>query len=195
MLLQSHRYGLSGIALVLLLCACGDSRTSVEPELSPRFSESVGVLSEEATWLARYSDGPPQLQVGLALALIGPRGGSLRLGGFEIIVPPGAVDALTTFSIYLPLRVPLASELVMAEFGPHNRTFRQPVTIRAPYDGTTADSETGSRILWWTGAGWQPYPTRLLEDGRLETTTTHFSEWGVEQPSRGITTAGGRPYR
>lgn len=194
MYLQSNRRGLTALALALLLSACGDTETAIEPRVSPRFSESIELHPEEAAQLARYTAGPPQLLSGLALGMIGPRGGSVRLAGFEIIVPPGAVDRLTTFTIYLPVRIPDAAELVMAEFGPHNRIFRQPITIRAPHDGTTAQTDEGTRILWWDGDAWVGYPTRLLDDGRLETMTTHFSEWGVEA-SRGITTAGGRPHR
>lgn len=192
MFLQSNRPGLTALALALMLGACADTQTAVEPDVTPRFSESVDSRPNEAAQVAKYSGAAPQS--GFAMRMIGPRGGSLSLGEFEIVVPPGAVEAPTAFSIYLPLLVPGAADLVMAEFGPHGRTFRVPVTIRAPHRGTTAETDVGSRILWWTGSSWMPYPTRLLEDGRLETTTTHFSEWGTEE-SRGITTAGGRPHR
>lgn len=194
MFVQSNRHGLPALAfaLALVLSACGDTQTAVEPRISPRFSESVDARPNEAAQVAKYSGNLPQS--GFAMTMIGPRGGSLRLGEFEIVVPAGAVDAPTAFTIHLPLNVPGAAALAMAEFGPHGRNFKVPVTIRAPHLGTTAEADTGSRILWWTGSSWVPYPTRLREDGRLETTTTHFSEWGTEE-SRGITTAGGRPYR
>jgi len=191
---QSNRRGPTALALALLLSACGEMDRTVAPQVAPRFSESVDLQSEEAARLARYSANAPALQAGFAMTMIGPRGGSLRLAGFEIVVPAGAVDRLTAFTIYLPLRGSDAAGLVMAEFGPHGRTFSVPVTIRAPHRGTTAESDDGTRILWWTGETWSAYPTRLLADDRLETTTTHFSEWGVEA-SRGITTAGGRPHR
>ena len=139
--------------------------------------------------IARYQSGAPAVQFAWVKAWIGPKGGSAQLLDFEIVVPPGAVTKSTLFEIRLPMDR-TGAERAMAEFRPHNVTFAVPVTIRLPYRGTTAESST-SRVLWWSGTQWEPFSTTVREDGRIETTTTHFSTYGTEEPSRGITPAGG----
>jgi hypothetical protein len=156
----------------------------VAPVTAPQFSAGSSKLDQ----LARYHSGPMQVAIGLARKMIGPEGGHLALGDFEIIVPPGAVDKATIFSIRLPVD-PHASEFVRAIFGPH-QTFDAPVTIRLPLRGTTAEN-TAARVLWWSGAEWEPYPTNPTADGRIETETWHFSEFGTEDPSKGIILIGG----
>jgi hypothetical protein len=138
--------------------------------------------------LARYRTGPRQITIGLALATIGPGGGSIALGGFEVIVPPGAVSKATRFSIRLPVD-PRNSGVVRAHFGP-SMTFAVPVTIRLPLRGTTAEGTT-ARVLWWSGTEWVAYPSVATADGRIETQTAHFSEYGTEDPSKGTILVGG----
>jgi hypothetical protein len=173
--------------LVLLLAlgvlSCGDT-TPVEPTAGPQFSLESGKLDQ----LARYRSGALQINIGLALKTIGPQGGRIALGGFEVMVPPGAVAKNTLFSIRLPID-PHASEFVRAQFGPH-QDFAVPVIIRLPLRGTTAEN-TDARVLWWNGTDWEPYPTTPTSDGRIETVTSHFSEFGTEDPSKGIILIGG----
>lgn len=171
------------LLLGLTLLSCGDD-SPTEPAAAPQFSLESDKLSQ----LARYRTGALQINIGLALKTIGPLGGRLALGGFEVIVPPGAVDKGTLFSIRLPID-PHASEFVRAQFGPH-QNFKAPVTIRLPLRGTTAE-DTNAHVLWWNGTDWIPYPTTVTADGRIETRTWHFSEFGTEDPSRGIILIGG----
>ena len=87
---------------------------------------------------------------------------------------------------------PQSPEYVRAHFGP-SREFLVPVTIRLPFKGTTAEADGAPRILWWNETEWVPFETRLTEDGRVETQTSHFSEYGLEQlVSKGII-LGNRP--
>ncbi len=129
-----------------------------------------------------------QLTLGLALKTIGPQGGRIALRDFEVIVPPGAVKYYTLFWIRLPIDFH-GSEFVRAQFGPH-QSFAAPLTIRLPLRGTTAENSQ-ARVLWWNGTEWVAYPTTSTDDGRIETTTTHFSEFGTEDPSKGIILVGG----
>ena len=110
---------------------------------------------------------------------------------FEIEVPAGAVSSWTIFSIKLPLSL-TSMNRAFAEFGPHRVRFAVPVRLRMPYSGTSAEGKVPS-IVWWNGRQWVRYPARLLPDGRIETTTDHFSEWGTEEyfAAPGITPVGG----
>lgn len=184
-------YGLTRRSAVTLLftalfaSACGDAEapSSIEP---PQFS----VGSADMQQIARYEAGAPQITIAWAMAWIGPAGGSVRLLDFEIVVPPGAVSSVTRFGIRLPVD-PQQSEHAVAEFLPHNVRFREPVTLRLPYHGTTAQDSGTPHVVWWSGSAWEQFTTRVLEDGRIETQTSHFSLYGTEEPSRGITPLGG----
>jgi hypothetical protein len=168
----------------VLLASCVD-QSAVEPVARPQFS----TIAYKFDKLAQYQVSPSQFISGLAWRIIGPAGGSLSLAGFEVVVPPGAVSFPTLFTIHLPLDLNSA-EFVRAQFGPH-RQFNVPVTIRLPLEGTTAD-ETSARVLWWNGYDWEPFPTTLTGDGRIETKTSHFSEYGTEAPlQKGIILVGG----
>jgi hypothetical protein len=169
--------------MALLSASCGDGGSLMEA--GPQFSSGS---SPDVSYVARYSDGAPSITVAWAMAWIGPEGGSLRILDFEVVVPAGAVSSRTRFGIRLPVD-PHQADRAMAEFTPHNVTFSKPVTLRLPYRGTTAEY-AASRILWWNGSAWVPFTTEL-KDGRLETTTTHFSTYGTEEPRRGITPLGG----
>jgi hypothetical protein len=118
---------------------------------------------------------------------IGPAGGSLRVGDFEIVVPAGAVDREIMFRIRRPVD-PRAAERAYAEFSPH-MTFAKPVTIRLPRAST--DAEGAPEAVWWSGTSWVPLETRQTEDGRIETVVDHFSYYGTARRAKGLTTLGG----
>ena len=171
------------LMLALSVASCGD-QAPTEPARERQFSAAARSLDQ----LARYRTHPPQITIGFAMKFIGPQGGRLSLADFEVIVPPGAVSKFTLFSIRIPVEITTA-EFVRAEFGPHQE-FDVPVTIRLPLRGTTAEN-TPAHVLWWNGYGWEPFPTTLTDDGRIETQTSHFSEFGTEDPSKGIILIGG----
>ena len=120
----------------------------------------------------------PQITIAWAKAWIGPAGGRLDFQGFTIVVPAGAVDKVTLFSIKLPVD-PNGSERVVAEFGPHNVAFRQPITIGFPYRGTSIEGTSGSHVVWWDN-GWVDMGGQVSADGtQIFTQTPHFSEYGT----------------
>jgi hypothetical protein len=173
------------LPLLAAVTSCADD-APVEPLARPQFNLESSKLEK----LARYQAGPLRITIGLALKTIGPEGGSISLGGFEVIVPAGAVTRPTRFSIRLPID-PHNSEFVRAEFGPH-QNFAVPVTVRLPLKGTTSEDYTGARVLWWDGSDWIPFETVLTADGRIETKTSHFSEYGTEDAGyKGLILVGG----
>jgi len=119
---------------------------------------------------------------------IGPAGGTVRAGDYQIIVPPGAVDRSSVFHIKLPNGGGRGGR-VYAEFT-SSRPFTKPVTIILPQDITNASPS--SSILWWNDGSleWEVMPTVPTGDGRLQTTTTHFSIYGVSR-GRGWIDLGG----
>jgi hypothetical protein len=140
--------------------------------------------------LARFKV-KPQVTIAWAKAWIGPEGGRVDFVGFTIIVPAGAVDKVTMFTIRLPVD-PQGSEHVVAEFGPHNTQFAKPLTIGFPYRGTTVEGDGSASVVWWND-GWVPMGGTVSADGsQIFTTTTHFSEFGTASyRGGGITASGG----
>ena len=176
----------AAIALPILATACSDTPTAPLDRPQAGLTSSDGGLGK----VARYKTNVPGIGTTTG-RLIGPLGGTVSVGGFEIKVPAGAVDAPTWFTITLPSDVK-RWDRVIAEFGPHGMQFGVPVTITLPYRGTSSeDAAAAPHVLWNNGLDWVPLPSWLTNDGRIQTQTIHFSEYGTEDPGRGITTAGG----
>ena len=174
----------SVLAAAALVVGCGQADGPMAPDGAPQASASGPSVKA----LARYSGGPPSITVAWAKKWIGPEGGTLSWMGFSVVVPAGAVDKVTQFSIRLPVD-PKNNEYVMAEFGPHGQKFAVPVTLHLPLAGTTSEG-TAANVLWWNGSSWEVMPTTQV-DGHLEAPTTHFSTYGTEDTQRGYTLAGG----
>jgi hypothetical protein len=123
-------------------------------------------------------------------ALIGPAGGHVRLGDFEIIVPARAVSQETVFSIKLPPANRRA--LAVAEFAPHNVRFNVPVTVILPFRNVRGTRDD-ARVMWWSTKRerWIALPTQRTADGRISAQTKHLSFWASGDESGGLTTAGG----
>ena len=159
-------------------CAVGsESGTQTDGEPPP----------EDLCSVARYLPDAPRPGRAINGATIGPEGGSIRLGDFEIIVPAGAVSTPTYFSIKMP-PPGKAADHAFAEFQPHNVTFAVPVTIRLPR--ATTESEAGAPITWWQQSTktWIDQQTVEVGDGRIEAAVDHFSYYATR---RGVTIAGG----
>lgn len=132
----------------------------------------------------------PQITIAWAKAWIGPAGGRIDFQGFTIVVPAGAVDKVTQFSIRLPVD-PTGSERVVAEFEPHNVPFAVPVTIGFPYRGTTIEGNTAAHVVWWDD-GWVNMGGTVSADGsQIFTQTPHFSEYGTTSERGGMSVSGG----
>jgi hypothetical protein len=181
-----NRLALVGaVVLAVHVTACSD--VPVAPQSVPRFSATT---DGKVTKLAKYEKSRRPIQT-FAMQTIGPAGGTVSLGSFEIVVPAGALSQPTSLTIALPSDAKLAG-YVVAEFGPHGIKFDLPVTIKLPFAGTTADSNLKMHVLWYDGSQWTPLPSSVTTDGRIQADTDHFSEYGTEEdPSRGITLAGG----
>ena len=180
------------LRIILIAVVAAGGGCNVDDQVSASIVPQYTSTDEKLYALARYQSGPLKITVAFAAKTIGPEGGSISILGFEAVVPPGAVAKATRFTIRLPID-PQNSEYVRAEFGPHGQVFAVPVTLRLPLAGTTSEGNE-ARVLWWDGATWQPFQTVLLADGRIETKTSHFSEYGTEdtQTSKGII-LGNRP--
>jgi hypothetical protein len=171
------------VALPLLLAACENA--PVAPQMRRQYSaENNGDLAK----VAKFRVALPN-EANFASQLIGPTGGSISLAGFSVTVPAGAVTQPTLFTITLPTD-PRALKSVMASFGPHGMTFNVPVTLTLPYVGTTAEGGAGIHVLWFDGSDWVALPTDRTSDGRIQTRTNHFSDYGTEEQDstgRGVT--------
>jgi hypothetical protein len=187
--------------LVTLSAACSDVGTPVSPRAAGPAALTRGTATTTSTstttapteslaQLARFRV-KPQVTIAWAKAWIGPAGGRIDFVGFTLIVPPGAVDKTTMFTIRLPVD-PQGSEHVVAEFGPHNTQFAQPVTIGFPYRGTTVEGDASASVVWWND-GWVNMGGTVSADGsQIFTTTSHFSEFGTASyRGGGLTLSGG----
>ena len=171
-------------ALPIFALAC--SETPVAPDVRPQSALSDGGLSK----VARYKSNIPRSGTTVG-RWIGPQGGTVSLAGFELSVPANAVPVPTLFTITVPWDARKA-ERVIADFGPSGMQFDVPVTITLPFLGTSSeDASLPSHVLWNNGIDWVSLPSWLTSDCRIQTQTNHFSEYGTEDPGRGITTAGG----
>lgn len=175
------------LASITLGCTAADAPTAAVPQGSAAFA--VGGDAPDLSVLARFKT-KPQITIAWAKAWIGPAGGRIDFVGFTVIVPAGAVDKVTMFTIKLPVD-PKGSEHVVAEFGPHNTTFAVPLTIGFPYRGTTLEGDASGTVVWWNN-GWVPMGGTVSADGsQIFTTTSHFSTYGTATRAGVITASGG----
>jgi hypothetical protein len=158
-------------------CADRDVPTALAPSAADAPALSETAVTPDLLPIARYRQRPA-VTIAWAKKWIGPEGGRLDFQGFAIDVPPGAVNQVTMFSIRLPVS-PQSEEHVVAEFGPHNRSFAVPVTIELPLRGTSIESSPMKRIVWWNN-GWVNMGGAPTADGaRLQTQTDHFSTYAT----------------
>lgn len=173
---------LPALTLLALSAApgCADRELPVGTAPSPTAaapSLSQGGSSPDLSRVATYRQRP-SVTIAWAKKWIGPDGGRLDFQGFAIVVPAGAVDRVTQFSISMPVD-PHGSERVLAEFGPHNQLFARPVTIELPFRGTSIEASATPTIVWWNDA-WVNMGASLTSDGlRLKTQTNHFSTYAT----------------
>ena len=183
-------------ALVFVTLGCTDAGTPVHP--APGEAAALRTQSTTESFastsavdiLARFNQ-KPQITIAWAKKWIGPAGGRLDFQGFTVVVPAGAVDKVTLFSIRLPVD-PQGSEHVVAEFGPHGSKFSKPVTIGFPYRGTSIEGAPFSTVVWWNN-GWIDIGGWVTADGsQIQTLTDHFSEYGTTSQRGGsILVSGG----
>lgn len=179
--------------VVSLTAGCTDAGTPVDARpgdvrsvAAPRFASSSSL-----DIIAQFRK-KPQVTIAWAKAWIGPAGGRVDFEGFTIIVPRGAVDRVTMFTIRLPVD-PDGSERVVAEFGPHNVAFARPLTIGFPFRGTSIEGDaTNAHVVWWDN-GWVNMGGAVSADGsQVMVQVPHFSEYGTTTARGGtMLTSGG----
>ncbi|HEX8245977.1 MAG TPA: hypothetical protein VF541_20855 [Longimicrobium sp.] len=181
---------------VSFTAGCSEAGTPVDASPSRPVRGATTTASSDFTAtgnleiLARFRV-KPQITIAWAKTWIGPAGGRLDFQGFSIVVPPGAVNKVTQFSIRLPVD-PNGSERVVAEFAPHNVAFEVPVTIGFPYRGTTIEGSASAHVVWWND-GWVDMGGTVSADGsQIFTQTPHFSQYGTTDERGGsISVSGG----
>jgi len=189
------RFVLFSVAASLLSFSAGCTDVGTPVDARPTSTDAQSASRRPTAGAAFASSGSfdiiarfrkkPQVTIAWAKAWIGPAGGRVDFQGFTIIVPEGAVDKVTMFTIRLPVD-PNGSERVVAEFGPHNVPFARPVTIGFPIRGTSIDGDPAARVVWWN-EGWVDMGGAVSADGsQIFTETPHFSEYGTTA-SRGGT--------
>ena len=190
---------LSGVVPVLALAAgCAEAGpfggADQAVPVQARLKGETTLRVAEAEQVAAYKVPKSKPENLWAKAWIGPAGGSVEYYGFRIVVPAGAVSKVTMFTITLPKD---GTVRALAEFGPHNVTFAQPITIELPYAGTTAEGYD-AQALWYdeSANAWVDAGGTLSADGqRVKTSVTHFSEYGTAEPASvfggGTSTSGG----
>lgn len=186
------------LGLLALLVAPGCADRDVPTGLTPAAVAAApffgqGASAPQLERVAKFRQRP-SVTIAWAKKWIGPEGGRLDFQGFSIVVPAGAVDRVTMFSINLPVD-PKGAEHVVAEFGPHNQQFAKPVTIELPFRGTSIEGSLTPTIVWWN-EGWVNMGATPTSDGaRLRTQTNHFSTYATTSDfvSRQgvVTTSGG----
>jgi hypothetical protein len=193
------------LLFMVFVASCSDTRDAMAPDTQASASsmtrlgtdamaashygdgDDEDVLPHDLSAIARYRSASVQHGAQTVSAVIGPQGGSLRLGDFEMIVPAGAVTSATRFSI-MTFPENNRKKHAAASFLPH-RTFNKAITLRVPLNSTQSAGDTGAHVMWWNGNAWTPLPTTPTSDGRLETKTMHFSMYGTQ--FRGFTLVGG----
>jgi hypothetical protein len=105
--------GIFGAALIL---ACTADVTG--PGTTPQFAQAGAPGSSEFTKCSSQSASS-------AKALIGPNGGSLRVGDHVLIVPAGALKAATWITMQTP-----SGDLNRVAFGPEGLTFQKKYPAR-----------------------------------------------------------------
>jgi hypothetical protein len=201
---MSSRFGNLFLAVaataVAFTVGCSDAGTPVDASPA-RFAKGATTATTTSTTdftatgnldiIAKFKV-KPQITIAWAKTWIGPAGGRLDFQGFTIIVPPGAVDKVTQFSIRLPVD-PSGSERVVAEFEPHNVPFAVPVTIGFPFRGTTIENDpANAHVVWWNDT-WVDVGGTVSADGsQILTQTPHFSQYGTtDERNGGMSVSGG----
>ena len=180
------RKSFSALALFAVTAAlgCAGADSPVEVPAAPGAPAYNTASGLDLDRIAKFRQ-KPQTVSGWAKAWIGPEGGRLDFLGFAIVVPAGAVDRVTMFSIQVPLDR-TGSERVMAEFGPHNKAFALPITIEFPFANTTIEASAAPTVVWWDGYSWVDIGGTVTPDGqRIQATTPHFSTYGTTEQRGG----------
>jgi hypothetical protein len=110
---------------------------------------------------------------------IGPKGGELKIGDHELVVPAGALDEEVEISASAP-----TGPRAELQFQPHGLTFKQPVEMRISYKGCILpEGDDPALSILYVGNGWrvlERLPTHDKKAAEAVTALTdHFSGYLV----------------
>jgi hypothetical protein len=194
--MRLRRFLFGVVPMLALAAGCSEMegpQAGVAPPVEARLSGETTLRAlEHVETVAAYRETRTKPANLWAKAWIGPRGGTLEYNGFRIVVPAGAVEKVTMFTLSLPKE---GTERALAEFGPHNVKFAQPITIELPYAGTTSEGYA-PKALWYDESTklWTDQGGTLSADGlRVTTQVWHFSTYGTAETRGGgtVSTSGG----
>jgi len=118
----------------------------------------------------------PQDYAGEA-AIIGPKGGSLRVGDHELVVPAGALEEETLITAEAP-----TSSLVDVQLQPHGLQFQKPAKLTLSYERCVRPTITDFLVVY-LGQGNQLLETPPSVDDKSGKDVTadidHFSRYAV----------------
>jgi hypothetical protein len=170
------------IALALVVTSC--DRMPNEPEIradSPKFNSAAGVLTP-----VRSKTLPIDVGRRTVSNTIGSSGGVLRLSGNSLVVPAGAVDHPTVFTMTLLRTGFIEVELTALSLPPSGppvplTTFNEALFLYLSYyrspDLPGADP-TKFVIAHVDGLNLEPVPNRVFPDRkRVKGKLTHFSRY------------------
>lgn len=155
-------------ALALTLAHCSpDTPTAITP--APTFSLSrVGARHELLTCPGGDDDA-------VATKVIGPKGGKLKLGGFVMQIPAGAVPETTTFAMRVPESKVLKVKIRARD--EQHYTFQAPVLITLDYSRCHAipsdptawyiDEDTNAELEQMPGSNNRAAQSFTLQTGHL----------------------------
>jgi hypothetical protein len=185
--MRLRRFLFGVVPVLALVAGCGEAGgpfggAGQAAPVQPRLATESTLRLTDVHRVAAYKVAKSKPVNLWAKAWIGPAGGTLSYYGFRMVVPAGAVDKVTMFTLTLPKE---GTERAVAEFGPHNVKFAQPITVELPYVGTTSEGFAPG-VLWFDESidQWVREGGVLTADGqRVQLQVWHFSMRGTEDTS------------
>lgn len=160
----------------LLLVHCSKPENGAEPGPGPGNNGNGGGQSG-----AIRPKGTPDGTV--SGKKIGAAGGTLEYPGarLTLIVPAGAVDKETDFSIQPITNTAPGGKGLAYRLSPEGQTFKKPVTLKIRYTGedlkTTIPAALGIATQKANGSWYTVGAKKNETDKTIEVQTTHFSDW------------------
>ena len=137
------------LAIAASVAACSDAPTAVPQAASPtRIAAPANALASVASSQGATLLACPATVARSASAMIGRRGGVVRVDGTALVVPPNAVPHPTRFTVTVPAS-PYVEVDVSAE-GYAHYLFQRPVAITISYARCADDALPDASLeAWW----------------------------------------------
>lgn len=115
-------FRLLSLGAIVAVLSCTDGATAPEPAPQPEAGLLGNLLS--ATGLLQCRPMP----TATSTEVIGPSGGTIRVGPHRLYIPPGALDAPTSITATAP-----SGTVNLVQFQPHGLTFDRPAYLTMSY--------------------------------------------------------------